>query len=122
MISTFWECYNPHSRIANITSHLAHVMTRVSSEEEQRKKLSRRRFGDAKSMTELDNLVMKFQRDADAGKSQQEGWPTCAYSVSKMAINTYTRLLQVLRDTVTQLLYTLIRRSWTRTQRRGTWW
>jgi len=98
MITAFWHFYNQDSRIVNITSHLAHVMTRVSSEEEQRKKLSRRRFGDAKSMTELDNLVMKFQRDADAGKSQQEGWPTCAYSVSKMAINTYTRLLQAQLD------------------------
>ena len=99
VITAFWRSFNPDSRIVNITSHLAHVMTRVSSAEEQRKKLSRTRFGQTKTIGELDNLVIKFQRDADRGRSREEDWPTCAYSVSKMAINTYTRLLQVGPDT-----------------------
>ena len=73
VISTFWDCYRPHSRIANITSHLAHVMTRVSTEEEERKALSRTRFGQVKTIPQLDSLVMKFQSDAEKGRSRQEG-------------------------------------------------
>lgn len=73
VISTFWDCYNPHSRIANITSHLAHVMTRVSNEEEVRKAGSRTRFGQVKTIPQLDSLVMKFQSDAEKGRSRQEG-------------------------------------------------
>ena len=73
VISTFWESLNPHSRIANITSHLAHVMTRVPHEEEQRKALSRTRFGQVMTIPQLDSLVMKFQSDAEKGKSRQEG-------------------------------------------------
>ena len=73
VISTFWECYNPHSRIVNITSHLAHVMTRVSTEEERMKAVSRARFGQVKTIPQLDSLVMKFQSDAEKGKSRQEG-------------------------------------------------
>jgi len=112
VITAFWRSYKAKARIVNITSHLAHVMTQVSGEEEQRKKLSRARFGDVTQLADLDKLVMQFQRDADAGRSQDSGWPTCAYSVSKMAINTYTRLLQAqldsdsrARDVVVNALY-----------------
>ena len=43
------------------------------NEEEQRKAVSRTRFGQVTSIAQLDSLVMKFQSDAEKGKARQEG-------------------------------------------------
>ena len=94
MISAYYHDMKPHSRIVNITSNLAHVMSKVEPEELKLKENARDLFKNVDNQCELDGLVMKFQRDAILGSWKKEGWPTCAYSISKMAINAYTRILQ----------------------------
>ena len=49
------------------------------------------RFNNCTNECELDGLMLKFQRDAVQGIWSKEGWPSCGYTVSKMAINAYTR-------------------------------
>ena len=94
VISAFWHDFKPHSRIVNITSNLAHVMAKIDPEQKKLKETAREKFGNVENLCELDGLVLKFQRDANLGSWEREGWPTCAYSISKMAINAYTRILQ----------------------------
>jgi len=94
VITAFYDDFNPNSRIVNITSNLAHVKSAVSKEEEELKDCAREKFATAESAAELDGLVCQFQIHASLGTWKKEGWPTCAYSVSKMAINAYTRILQ----------------------------
>lgn len=91
VITAFYDDFNPNSRIVNITSNLAHVKSAVSKEEEELKDCAREKFASAESAAELDGLVCQFQIHASLGTWKKEGWPTCAYSVSKMAINAYTR-------------------------------
>jgi len=94
VINIFFNDFKPNSRIVNITSILAHVKSVPDPNTARLKNIARERFADVKNITELDNLVMKFQSDANNGDWEKEGWPTCAYSVSKMAINAYTRIVQ----------------------------
>jgi len=92
--SAFYSDLKQDARIVNITSNLAHVKEENTSEVEELKRKTRDRFEAVSSLCELDGMVLKFQFDADTGRCKSEGWPECAYSVSKMAINTFTRLLQ----------------------------
>ena len=50
------------------------------------------------SLTEkrLDDLLMDYQRHSTEFNYDYEevGWPRCAYTVSKVAVNAYTRILQ----------------------------
>ena len=39
-------------------------------------------------------MVHEFLKAVDTGLWEKKLWPTCAYSVSKMAINAYTKILQ----------------------------
>jgi len=94
VITAFYNDFKPNSRIVNITSNLAHVKSVVEPDQAKLKGIARERFANARNLCELDGLVMKFQRDANLGIWEREGWPTCAYSVSKMAINAFTRILQ----------------------------
>ena len=45
---------------------------------------------------ELDEMIMSYQRSSTEFNSTFEimGWPRCAYTVSKVAVNAYTRILQ----------------------------
>ena len=49
-------------------------------------------------MTEkdLDEMVMDYQRHSTEFNDDYDvlGWPRCAYTVSKVAVNAYTRILQ----------------------------
>ena len=91
VITAFYNDFKPNSRIVNITSNLAHVKSVVEPDQAKLKGIARERFANARNLCELDGLVMKFQRDSNLGIWEREGWPTCAYSVSKMAINAFTR-------------------------------
>jgi len=93
VISAFLPHFKPHSRIVNITSNLGHIMS-VKGMEVELKEALRARFNELDNECELDGLMMKFERDAMYGTWNREGWPSCAYTVSKMGINAYTRLLQ----------------------------
>ena len=79
------------ARIVNITSNLAHVREKNTSEVEELKRKARDRFDKVNNLIELDGMVMQFMTDVSMGKGKEGGWPECAYSVSKMAINAFTR-------------------------------
>jgi len=93
VISAFFPYFKPHSRIVNITSNLGDFAS-VKGIDADRKKALKYRFENCNSECELDGMMMKFRRDAQQGIWKKEGWPTCGYSVSKMAIDAYTRILQ----------------------------
>jgi len=97
VITAFSPNLTPHSRVVNITSNPAH--SHASLEEADARAATKERFDAVGNECELDGLMMKFQRDVDSGRWAGEGWPGCAYSVSKLAINAYTRLLQDQFDT-----------------------
>ena len=45
-------------------------------------------------MQTLDNLIKSYVQSIKTGSWSKAGWPDCAYSVTKMAVNCYTKLLQ----------------------------
>ncbi|CAN6483094.1 unnamed protein product [Victoria cruziana] len=78
------------ARIVNISS-LRSELKRIPNEQ------IREEFGNLDSLTEekLDSLVQKFLRDFRDDKLGANGWPNMlpAYSISKVALNAYTRIL-----------------------------
>lgn len=104
VLSAFYPDFKQGARIVNITSNLAHVKAKITCEQGELKQQARDKFKKCGSLCELDGLVMKFQRDADMNRCKEEGWPFCAYSVSKMAINAYTRLPHLLISMQSNLL------------------
>jgi len=94
VIKTFYNDFNPDARIVNITSNLAHVKTDCNLRKTMLKKAARDRFSKVENYEQLDDLVHEFLTAVDRGLWEREYWPTCAYSVSKMAINAYTKILQ----------------------------
>lgn len=94
VIKTFYSDFRPDARIVNITSNLAHVTSKCHSKLSMLKKKTRDRFSKVDNYEQLDDLVQEFLTAVDSGRWEEKGWPTCAYSVSKMAINAYTKILQ----------------------------
>ena len=93
LVNAFMPHFNPNCRIVNITSNMAHHTAGTSQEEIQLRKNLEEKFSKIRTMYELDGFVKAFQTDVLMGTWRQNEWPPCAYSVSKMAINVYTRLL-----------------------------
>ncbi|KAK6285617.1 hypothetical protein POUND7_011796 [Theobroma cacao] len=52
-------------------------------------------FRDVDTEEKLDELLSEFLKDFKEGSLESKGWPTCisAYTVSKVAMNAYTRIL-----------------------------
>ena len=94
VIKTFYSDFRPDARIVNITSNLAHVTTMCGPKITMLKQTARDRFSNVDNYEQLDDLVQEFLAAVDSGRWEEKGWPTCAYSVSKMAINAYTKILQ----------------------------
>lgn len=92
---TFTPMLNAHGRIVLCSSHLGHL-SNIDGTEPAAYKL-RKRFAD-KNLKEaqLDILVNEFLDDVKEGNGAwvQKGWPSCPYSVSKIAVNAYARILQ----------------------------
>ena len=102
---------NNGARILTITPNLPEV----TGEQNNLMRFTSERFNKVENIYELDDLVMKFLRDVEANKASQEGWPSCAYTVSNMAINCHTRLyyLKVSSFLVPSLLSGFFRRNLT---------
>ena len=86
----FLPMLSPTARIVNLSSHLGHLSLIPGPE-------LQRRLGDPDlTETELDSLVLQYQDHSTAFKNDftEAGWPQCAYTVSKVAVNAYTRILQ----------------------------
>jgi len=100
MITNYWGTKNickafipmldPKARIVNLSSHLGHVSLVPGQ-------LLRERLTNP-DLTEqgLDQLVMEYQDHCAAYTDDfaEHGWPPCAYTVSKVAVNAYSRILQ----------------------------
>jgi len=91
----FIPMLDPQARIVNLSSHLGHVSCLPGH-------LLRQRFS-CPDLTEpgLDQLVMEYQDHcaAYADDFAEHGWPSCAYTVSKVAVNAYTTILQSYLET-----------------------
>lgn len=85
--------FSPSARIVNMSSHLGHLSL-INGEAKQSLRL-RKLLGDPDlAENKLDNLMRQFVTAAYHGKWTVAGWPGCPYTVSKVAINAYTRVLQ----------------------------
>jgi len=93
--------FNKGARIVNITSNLAHVQSAMGNKELlEAKRNTRERFDQVQNTRELDGLILEFQHAVECGRVQEDKWPRCAYTISKMATNAFTRILQKHFDSV----------------------
>ena len=84
----------PDARIINMTSHMANF--KIFNDADPNSAQLRDSFLDPKlSVEKLDRLLKKYFQDIKTKNWTSSGWPNCSYSVTKLAVNCYTRLLQV---------------------------
>lgn len=81
------------ARVVNMSSHLGHL-SHINGNIHGAKELRMRMGNPNIAEKELDKLMADFIAAAEEGTWTKEGWPTCAYTVSKVAVNVYTRILQ----------------------------
>jgi len=93
VVKAFLPILGHNSRIINIGSHLGTIDC-INGEEPFSEDL-RKAFTDP-DITEkdLDDLVERFRLAVKERRWSRDGWPTCGYTVSKVAVNTYTGVLQ----------------------------
>ena len=88
--NAFLPMLSDNARIVNLSSHLGHLSLIPGSDIKQQ-------LGDPQLFEQqLDSLVLQYQNHCTEFKDdfQAFGWPRCAYTVSKVAVNAYTRILQ----------------------------
>ncbi|KAI4374621.1 hypothetical protein MLD38_012595 [Melastoma candidum] len=88
------------ARIVNVSSRLGRLNGRRNRIEDPN---LRHKLGDLDTLTEefIDNTVSSFVQQVDAGTWRSGGWPQMFtdYSVSKLAVNAYTRVMaKILAD------------------------
>jgi len=93
VVNSMRDILTPGARLVNTSSHLGHLSL-INGE--AKKSLHLREMFASKEITEkmLDGLMTEFQEVAKKGGWEAEGWPNCAYTVSKVGVNVYTRILQ----------------------------
>ena len=86
----FLPMLSPTARIVNLSSQLGHLSLIPGPD------LQRQLGSPDLTEPELDRLVLQYQDSCSAFRNNfsQAGWPQCAYTVSKVAVNAYTRILQ----------------------------
>jgi len=100
MCKIFSPMMNQGGRVVNCSSHLGHLSNLDGMEphaSQLRAKFTQKDLAEE----ELDRLVKQFSSLAMSGGGGwwQQGWPACPYTVSKIAVNAYTRILQARLDT-----------------------
>lgn len=93
VMSAMKEILIPGARIVNTSSHLGHLSL-INGEAKKSLHLREQLANPNIEENKLDKLMEEFQSFARSGDWQAEGWPNCAYTVSKVGVNVYTRLLQ----------------------------
>jgi NAD(P)-dependent dehydrogenase (short-subunit alcohol dehydrogenase family) len=99
MCKIFSPMMNQGGRVVNCSSHLGHL-SNLDGMEPYASQL-RAKFADHNlAEEELDRLVKQFITLSATGGGGwwQYGWPACPYTVSKIAVNAYTRILQARFD------------------------
>ena len=90
----FIPCMAANSRIINMSSHLAQLNMLNPADPNSAQLVNS--FSDPNlTPAMLDSLVKSYMSTIKSGTWSTAGWPDCAYSVSKVAVNSLTRLLQV---------------------------
>jgi len=86
----FLPMLTPAARIVNLSSHLGHLSLIPG------KSVQKQLGNPYLSEQELDSLILQYQDHCTEFKNDfaEAGWPRCAYTVSKVAVNAYTRILQ----------------------------
>lgn len=95
---SFIPCLSQNSRIINISSHLAH-QNKFDVNDPKSAELADRFSDPNLTISMLDSLIKQYLSCVKSGKWTSAGWPDCAYSVSKIAVNSYTRVLQAQLNT-----------------------
>jgi len=88
--NAFLPMFSPAARIVNMSSNLGHLSTIPGMD------IKKRFSAPDLNEQELDGLVLEFQHRCTEYNDDWAGagWPRCAYTVSKVAVNAYTRILQ----------------------------
>jgi len=87
------DIFTPGARVVNMSSHLGHLS--MINGEAKKALILRETLADPDLPEKtLDGLMKNFTLMAGKGTWTGEGWPNCAYTVSKVAVNAYTRILQ----------------------------
>jgi len=87
------DIFTPGARVVNMSSHLGHL-SMINGEAKQSLHLREMLADPDLSEKRLDNLMKQYETLAGEGGWIAGGWPSCAYTVSKVAVNAYTRILQ----------------------------
>ena len=100
MCKIFSPMMNQGGRVVNCSSHLGHL-SNLDGMEPHASQLRANFIQKDLAEEELDRLVKQFTSLAMSGGGGwwQHGWPACPYTVSKIAVNAYTRILQARLDT-----------------------
>ena len=88
--NAFLPLLSDRARIVNMSSHLGHLCLIPGQELKER-------LGDPHlTEAELDVLMLDYARTSTEFQDDfsGRGWPRCAYTVSKVAVNAYSRILQ----------------------------
>jgi len=89
----FTSSLNQDARIINISSHLAQL--NIFDQKDPKAVKLYEAFTDPElTIDDLDKLVMSYANAVKSGTWLEEGWPDCAYSLTKLAVNFYSHLLQ----------------------------
>jgi len=90
--NAFLPMLSDTARIVNMSSHLGHL--HLIPDPDIKQKLADPNLTEK----ELDELMMDYSRSStdmiDNEDYECKSWPRCAYTVSKVAVNAYTRILQ----------------------------
>jgi len=90
VINAFLPMMSDTGRIVNMSSNLGQLCNVPGTK-------VRKQFADP-NLTEkdLDEMIMEYHRHCTESRDDFEdlGWPRCSYTVSKLAVNAYTRILQ----------------------------
>lgn len=104
---------SPRSRIANVSSGLG-TLSRVSSD------LRSRYVASDVSRGQLEALMLEFEEAVGGGRHVDEGWPDSAYSVSKISLNAFTRILhRELTEAGRKVFVNAVSPGWVRTDMGG---
>jgi len=88
--NAFLPMLSDTARIVNLSSHLGHLHLIPGSH------IKERLADPHLTEKELDEMMLSYTRASTEFHEESEagGWPRCAYTVSKVAVNAYTRILQ----------------------------
>eukprot|EP00092_Neocalanus_flemingeri_P038019 GFUD01041388.1.p1 GENE.GFUD01041388.1~~GFUD01041388.1.p1 ORF type:complete len:304 (-),score=65.76 GFUD01041388.1:95-1006(-) len=93
MVNGLQDIFTPAARLVNMSSHLGHLSL-INGEAKQSLHLREMLASPDLSEKDLDGMMKEFETLAGKGGWVAAGWPNCAYTVSKVGINAYTRVLQ----------------------------